>query len=186
MKAIASRDEIAVDFAGQACKLVVDFWLFAFEVFDPNIVGFEKDLPARCDPSLNEILDDFMLPVDGNRAPGEILEIDAVALSAKSQFDAVVNQTLTLHSFADAHLREEIDCPRLKNAGADAFLAVLTGSAFEHDGLNALKMEEMGKHEASRSGSDDSNLRAYRAHSGNPDLLLDDRINRAEGLRIWR
>ena len=64
--------------------LVVDFWLVALESFDANVVNLEQDLPASCDTSLNEILDDFVLAVNRNRAPGEVFEVDAVPLSAET------------------------------------------------------------------------------------------------------
>jgi hypothetical protein len=169
VRAIASGDEVAVDFAGPARMPVVDFWLVALETFDTNVVNLEQDLTTRCDPSLNQIFDDFMLAVHGNRASGEILEIDAVALSSETQFDAVVNQTLALHSFGHAHLDEQIDGSGFENAGTDALLAILARPVFENNGLDALEMKEVRKDEACRPGSDDSHLRAHRAHSGNPE-----------------
>ncbi len=86
---ITPGDEVTVDFAGLACMLVVDFWLAAREAFDANVVSLEQDLTAGCEPSLNEIFDHFVLTVNGNRFSGEVFEIDAVALSAETQFDAV-------------------------------------------------------------------------------------------------
>jgi len=163
-----------MDFSGLACMLVVDFWPVAFEAFDANVFNLEQDAAAGCDSSLNEIFDDFVLAVDGNRAPGEILEINAVALSPEPQFDAVVNESHALHSFADAHLGEQIDGAGFKNAGADALLAILARPVLENDGLDALQMKEVRQYEAGRPGSDDSNLRAYRAHSCDPEKLPDD------------
>ena len=81
----------------------------------------------------------------------------------------MVNQSLALHSLADAHLREQIDGSRFENTGANTLLAILAGSVFENDGFDALKMKKVRQHEAGRPGSDNSNLRAYRAHSRNPE-----------------
>jgi hypothetical protein len=109
-----------------------------------------------------------VLAVHGNRAPREVFEVDAVALSAETYFDAVMNQALALHSIADAHPGEQIDGARFQNAGADALLAILARPVFENEGLNTVEMKQVRKDEACRPGSDDSDLRAYRAHSLNP------------------
>jgi hypothetical protein len=80
-----------------------------------------------------------------------------------------MNQALALHSIADAHLREQIDGSAFENTRADALLAILARPVFENDALDALEMKEVREHEAGRPGSDDSNLRAYPAHSRNPE-----------------
>jgi hypothetical protein len=80
-----------------------------------------------------------------------------------------MNESLALHAIADAHLREQIDGSGFENTRADALLAILARPVFENDGLDAFQMEKVRKDEARRPGSDDSNLRAYRAHSGNPE-----------------
>jgi len=84
VRAVASRDEVTLDFSGLACKVVVDFWLVAFVAFDANVVNIKQNLSPGGNPGLIEILDDFVLTVHGNRAPGEIFEVDAVALSVEA------------------------------------------------------------------------------------------------------
>jgi hypothetical protein len=160
MRAVTPGDEIAVDFMRLAGMQVVDFWLAILEAFDANVVNLEQDLPAGGEAGLNQVFDDFVLTIHGNRAPGEILEVDAVTLSAETQFDAVVNKSLALHPFANTHLGEKIDGAGFEYTGANALLAVLARPVFENDGLDALKMKEVRKDEACRPGSDDSNLRA--------------------------
>jgi len=70
-----------------------------------------------------------------------------------------VNQALALHSLADARLDEQIDRARFKNAGPDAFLAILAGSVLENNRIDSFEMKEVREHETGRTGSHNPNLR---------------------------
>ena len=158
----------------------------ALVAFHLDVFRLKQNASARCKPSLDQVFDDFMLSVNGDGASGEIFEIDTMALSGEAKFDTVVNQAFALHPFAHAHLREQIDGARLEHACANAFLAILAGSVFEHDGVDALEVEQMREYQPGGTGSDNSNLRAYRVHPRFLSSIPFDEIRIVGARRIWR
>ena len=62
-----------------------------FYAFGP---GFEQDLSVRFEPGADQVLDDFLLAVDGDRKPvRQVGEVDAVPASVEAKFDPVVDGT---------------------------------------------------------------------------------------------
>ena len=55
---------------------------------------------------------------------------------------------------------EQVDRALFENAGADALLHVLAALRLDHDGLDALQVEQVREQQAGRSGADDAHLRA--------------------------
>src|SRR3954470_971165 len=81
-----------------------------------------------------------------------------MALALEPQLDAVMDEPLPLHAFADARRDEEVARPLLDDAGPDAFLHVPPGARLKNDGLDPVDMQKMRKHQSGRTGSDDSDL----------------------------
>src|SRR5215204_995553 len=69
-----------------------------------------------------------------------------------------MNEPLSLHAFADTRRDEEVARPLLDDAGAYTLLDMPTRARLKDDGLDPLEMQKMRKHQAGRTGSDDSDL----------------------------
>ncbi len=63
-----------------------------------------------------------------------------------------------LHPLAHAHFHEQVNRALLQHAGADSFLNVLPAAVLDHDRVNFLQMEKMGKDETGWSCAYDSDL----------------------------
>ena len=97
-------------------------------------LGLENNLSPGCQPRCDQILDDFVLSVDGNRAAaGQSAEIDAMAAAAETQLDAVMGQAQTLQPLADAGFFEQVDSALLEQAGANPLLDILAAASLEHN-----------------------------------------------------
>ena len=126
---------------------------------DADVFGLEENLAAGGEPRGDQILDDFVLRVDGNRAAaGQPAQIDSMAAAAEAQFDAVMDQADALESLADAGFIQQIDGALFEHAGADALLDILAAASLEHDRLDAVEVQQMRKHQPRRSRSDDADL----------------------------
>ena len=101
MKAVAPRDEIACESFGLAVVLEMNLRV-AIEIADADGFGLEEDFASGCYARRDQILDDFVLRVDGDGlAAGQIFEVDAMACATEAQLDAVVRQAFTLQSRTD-------------------------------------------------------------------------------------
>jgi hypothetical protein len=67
----------------------------------------------------------------------------------------VVHESLALEPLTDAHLDQQVDGALLEHAGAHPVLDVLARAVLEHDGLDALELEQLPEHQAGGPGPDD-------------------------------
>jgi len=81
-----------------------------------------------------------------------------MASAVQSQIDATMAQALPLEPFCDARCSQQFDACVLEHSGTHTFLAVLATPRFQHDRFNAVQMEQVGKHQTCRPGTDDSDL----------------------------
>ncbi len=126
-----------------------------------HVFHLKQNLTTRGQTGVGEVLDDFVLGIDGDSfSSRQILKIDAMAVSLEAQLDSVVDHAFAFQSVADSGFDEEVDRALLQNAGADTFLNIATTAIFNHHGFDSLQMQEMGKHQAGRSGAHDSDLGA--------------------------
>jgi len=126
-----------------------------------DAVDLKQNLAARGEASVGEILDDFMLRVDGDSLSSrQILEIDAVTASPEAQLDSIVDQAFALHPLTHSDLCEQVNRALFQYPSADAFLNVLPAAIFDHDRVNSLQMKKVGKHQTGRSSAHDSDLSA--------------------------
>src|SRR5580658_9621169 len=103
-----------------------------------------------------------MLRVNGDGfTAGQVGEVDALTGAAKAQFDSVMHQALALQPRAYAGLDHQIGGALLEHAGAHALRDIFLRAAFEHDGVDALRMKKVREHQPSGSCSDDSDLSSH-------------------------
>src|SRR5262249_54562181 len=156
VEAVATGDEVAGDFMGFAVFFEIDFGVRVVEVTHSDLFRFEDHLAAGGCARVVEVFQHLMLRVDGDGFAGKFLEIEPMAAAAEAEFDAVVYQTFALHSFSNAHLREQVNGALLEDSGPHALLGVLAAAVFDHDGIDAAEIEEMGKDEAGRASAYDT------------------------------
>ncbi len=136
-------------------------------IVNSGVRGLEDDLPARRKARSDQILHHFVLSVYGDgAAAGELVHIDTMAAAVKTKFDTVMNQTFAPQTLAGTGLMEQIHGALFEYARADPLFDVFASLRLDYDGLDALKMEQMGKQEARRPGSHDAHLRAEFHGSG--------------------
>jgi hypothetical protein len=161
VEAVASGDEVALKLSRRSFFAKLNRRHGAIEIVHADILGLENDLTAGGDARGDQILDDFMLSVNcDGLAAGQLAQIDAMSASAEAQLDSVMSKAFTLHPLADAGFDQQIDGALLKQAGADSLLDVLPAARLEHDGLDALKVEQMREHQPGGSRTDNPDLGA--------------------------
>ena len=123
--------------------------------------GFEEDLAARLKPRVDQVLHHFMLAVhrDGPSAR-EPVQIDAMSAAVEAQFDTMMNQPFAPHSLAHARFVEQVHRALFEDARPYALLHVLARLLLDHDGVDAMQVEQMRENQPGRAASNDTNLRA--------------------------
>src|SRR5437879_3250082 len=97
-----------------------------FDAVEADAFSFKEYCAAGSDARGDQILNDFMLRVNGDALTADkIGEIDAVAGAVEAEFNAVVRQAFVLQARADAGLNQQVHCALLEDAGADARLDVV-------------------------------------------------------------
>ena len=119
-----------------------------------------QTVPSRRD----QVLHDLLLAVDGDALPGELREVDAVALAVELQVDRVVHGAFGQHAPAHAAVAQQVGRPLLEHAGPHAGLDVGAGAAFDDDAPDPRQMQQVRQHQARRAGADDADLRARAGH----------------------
>jgi hypothetical protein len=158
VKSIASDHEIAAELPLLATVTKYDPGAARHRVMDAQGLGFKQYFRAGGQARRDKILNDFVLGIDGDASAHEILEMDAMPLPAEREFDTLVNEAFSLQAIPHARLNHQIDGSLLEDAGAHSRLDVLPGVRLQHNGLDALKVQEVRKKQAGRSGADNSNL----------------------------
>src|SRR5262245_12196912 len=91
------------------------------------------------------------------------MHIDAMATPAKTQLDAVVDESLSAHPLADARFVEDVHSALLQHSRPDAALDILAAAGFDHYGFDALQPQQAAEQQSRRARSDYSDL---CSHSG--------------------
>ena len=155
MEAVAPGDDAAAQLVLLAVGDVADDGMVAVDLVDRHVGRLEHDRVASGEAGGDEVLDDLLLAVDGDRVADELVEVESVAATLEGQLDAAVGEALAVEPIGDAELAEQGDARVLEHAGANAVLDVLAVVAFEDDAVDAAGGEEVGEDEAGRSGTDD-------------------------------
>ena len=101
---------------------------------------------------------DFRLPVDGDRLPGQTLQVDTMRTASEGQLEAPVHQTFALQPFANARLVQQGDSTRLQQARANARSYVFASALFQHYRGNALSVQQLRQQQPGRAAADDDHL----------------------------
>ena len=162
VEAVAAGDKVAVEAGAGAAVLEGDVRMRGIERVQLSVGGFEENRFVDGKAGADEILDDFVLGVDGDAlASGEIAEVNAMAATVETKFDATVLESLAAEAFADTEFVHELNGVVFKEASADAVFDVGAGMKFDDDGSDAEAIEEEREEKAGGSGSDDGDLGAH-------------------------
>src|ERR1700730_7286828 len=108
VRAVAARHELTAEGCLFAVAAVRDARVIILDALDRRCFSLEPDLAAVRQALLDQVLDHFLLAIDGNAPTGQLAEVDAMLLAGEAQPDAVVRQALPLHAIAHAGRGEEI------------------------------------------------------------------------------
>src|SRR5262249_16361099 len=96
------------------------------ERVESDLGGFEKNRAIGGKAGGDQVLDDFVLRVDGDAlARGEIPEVNAMAAAVEAELDAPVLEALTAQTIADAQFLHELDGVVFEEAGAYTLFNIL-------------------------------------------------------------
>jgi len=144
MKTVAARDEIAVDSFLASVLTVGQMGLRGVEVRDRDALGLVHRRQSGGLARVHEVARELRLTVHQDAlAPRVAFEIDAMPSAARENFEAVVDQPLSVHAGADACLPEKIDADLLEHAGPDAAEHVVARLTLEHDGFDTGFVQEL-------------------------------------------
>ena len=147
VKPIAPGNEIAGQLIGVAILFISDLRGDVVEVARADIFHLEQNLTAGRNAGVGQILDHFMLGIDGDAFPaGQLLEVNAMAAPVEAQLNSVVNKAFALHPLTHTHLGEQVDRALFQHAGAHTLFHILPAAVLDYDGFDSLQVEELGKH----------------------------------------
>src|SRR5262245_11781630 len=159
VRSVAARDEVAGDLPLFALPPKANLRRLAVEVAHAHVLDFEEYLGAGVEPGADQILNDLGLAVDRDGAPaGQLMHIDAMATPAKTQLDAVVDESLSTHPLADASFVEDVHSALLQHARPDAALDILAAAGFDHYGFDALQPQQTTEQQSRRPCPYDADL----------------------------
>ena len=158
MKAIAARNEIGVDAGGFAVVRKRDPRLVGRGIVQRDVAHAKQELTAGRLACLHQVLDDFMLGVDGNGLARQLAQVDAMTLPIEGQVEAVMQCAFGTHALAHAAVVEDVHRALFEHAGANGRLDVLPGTTLQDDRFDTLQMKQVGKQQACRAGADNRDL----------------------------
>jgi hypothetical protein len=161
VKAVAACNEIAKDLRSFAIVVKSYLWCCGIEVVNGDTLGFKENLSLCAQPCRDEVFHNFLLGIDGDTAPRQGFEIDAMPLLSEANFHAIMDQPFPFHSLTNTHFYQKVDGALLQDAGSHPLLAVLPTTSFDDDRVNALSVQEMRQDQPCGSSSHNPNLRAY-------------------------
>ena len=83
------------------------------------------------------------------------MQIDPVALSAKSKLDAFMNQAFAVRALAGADLIEQRDGALFQKAGPNAAKHIVRRVTFQDDVVDAVSVQQLPEQKAGRACADD-------------------------------
>ena len=123
---VATSCEVRLQGVGLACLAVVDLRSGRVGFVHMQRFGFEQELTAGFEAGGDQVLDDLLLAVHGDRsATGQFGERDAVSLTFEAQLDAVMHQPLALHAPTHAHGTQQVDGSLFEDASAHPLLDIV-------------------------------------------------------------
>ncbi len=165
VESIAPGNEITVDLMAFAFVPIVDLRL-RIVIINAHGLRFKMDGCLITKARGDQILDDFLLRINGDGFANQILKINAMALSIEAKFDPLMLQALSLQALAHSGTRENVHRALLQHAGTHTSFHVFARVSFQNYGFNTLKVQEVSQRQTRRSGADDPDLCAEVRHCG--------------------
>ena len=124
-----------------------------------HVLGIVHDLAAEPVARLVEVARQLGLAVDQHRiAAGMLVQIDMGEHAVMGDLEAVVDLALAVHPLAALRLAHQPGKAVLEHAGADAGQHVIAAVFLQHDGVDALQVQELGQQQPGRPAADDADL----------------------------
>ena len=128
--------------------------------------GFKKERRIVIKARGDQVLHHFLLRIDGDGLPHQVLKINTVAFAIEPKFHAAVLQSLARHSRSDARIAQHIHRALLQHASAHPALHILARVAFQHHAFDSLQMQKVRQHQPGRAGADNTHLCSDDGHRG--------------------
>ena len=120
METIAASDVVAVQLVNDTAFAVTNQRRITVETMNAHIRGLEHNLPARTKPRLNKVLYDLVLPINGDRLPSQLGEIDLMQLARESEVDPFMAHPLLFQPFPHPSLAEKLSRSMFQHTGTDS------------------------------------------------------------------
>jgi hypothetical protein len=133
VKAVASGDEIAINFLRPILMPEPDFWLLRFEIVHGDAVNLEQQWATVTKALVNQVLHNLLLAVDGYALVHHRLEIDAMQITIDADIDAPMQHPFLSHALTYSHVAEEIGGPMFNQAGPNAVFDIVAAAIFNDD-----------------------------------------------------
>src|SRR5689334_13592033 len=135
VEAIASRDEVALELHLLAVYRVTQPRRGGADVVHARVLHLEVQSRACGDARGDQVLDDLLLPVHGDRASArELIERDAVIGALEAQRNPAMHQPFAIEALAEPRLAHELDGALLEHTRAHALLDVLSAATLDDHG----------------------------------------------------
>jgi hypothetical protein len=129
-----------------------------------NLTTFETQIATVAQSAADEILHNLLLAIDSDSFSGEFDERDAMKPAVEAQLNALMTEAFLLQALGDACIAQHFDACVLQNSGAYAILAICARLCLQHNGRNAMLVEQMREHKASGPCANYSNLSFKLCH----------------------
>ncbi|SVK54358.1 Uncharacterised protein [Acinetobacter baumannii] len=161
MESVAADDKVAAEPARLVAMTVVNLGLRAVQRLQFNLLHLEKQMALRRQTRGDQVFQDFVLRINGDGALGQSGQIDAVLPATERQADPLMPRPFPPHPLPQSGLLEQIDGPLFEHPGANGRFHRLPAARFQHHRFHTLQVQQMGQHQAGRTGADDHNLCAH-------------------------
>ena len=159
VEAVTAGDEVAVDVVGNAAAGERHARPVRVDAFDRDLLRLVEHRATRGSARIAQIARDLRLAIDGHRMAAQRLQVEALDPAAEGELHAVVDQALAVQARADAGGVEQLHGAALEQPGTDPRLDVVAGPALEHDGVDAMAVQQLREQQARGARADDGDLR---------------------------
>ncbi|MEZ5741696.1 MAG: hypothetical protein R3E68_21200 [Burkholderiaceae bacterium] len=159
VKAIAARDEVAIDPVGPSVFGVRNPGPGQIDIVQADLFDLVDDQPAGGITRRVQVFGDRRLAIGHHRAAGVLLDVDEEALVVSpGDAGAVVHAALRVQPPAKAMLAKHLDRATLEYAGADPLQHVGARGLLENQAVDAGPVQDVSEHQAGRTAADDDDL----------------------------
>ena len=159
MEAVGADDVVAVDAHDLVAAAIGDVGLVALQIVRRHVLGVVDDHALQTVARLVQVLGQLGLAVHHHRAAAAVLvQIDPLHLAVVGDEEAFVDLAFAVHALAALRLAHQRGEAVLQHAGADAAEHVLAALPLQHDGVDALQVQQLRQQQPRRAAADDANL----------------------------